>query len=79
LVQAKLDRVRRFVKRFHLELKRALIGMAPSTFSAAVEIASRIEGKDLEQVKQKGKEGFRLATHKRPGQFKWPPRDKYPK
>jgi hypothetical protein len=51
LVQAETDRVRCFVKGLRLKLKRALIGMAPSTFSAAIKIASRIEGEDVEQPK----------------------------
>jgi hypothetical protein len=46
-----VDRVRRFVKGLHVELKRALIGIAPETFSAAVEKASRIEGEDIEQAR----------------------------
>jgi hypothetical protein len=43
LAQADSDRVHRFIKGLCPELKRAVIGMASLTFSAAVEIASRIE------------------------------------
>jgi hypothetical protein len=35
----------------HPEFKKFLIGIAPSTFSAVVEITSRIEGEDLELAK----------------------------
>jgi hypothetical protein len=48
LVLAKTDWVHRFVKGLRLYLRKALIGMAPASFSAIVEIASRIEGEDIE-------------------------------
>jgi hypothetical protein len=51
-------------------MKRVLIGMTLSTFGDTVEIASRIEGEDLEQAREriwKGKEGFRPPAHKRSG------------
>jgi hypothetical protein len=57
LVLVKTDRVRQFINGLRLDLKKALIGLAPATFSAAVEIASRIDSEDIEQVKRKGKEG----------------------
>jgi hypothetical protein len=65
LVQAEMDRVRRFVKGLRPELKRTLIGIAPPTFSAAVEISSRIEGEHLDQAKQKSKKRVRPSAHKR--------------
>jgi hypothetical protein len=43
LVQEELVKVRRFFKGQQPELIRALIGMAPSTYSAVVEIASRMK------------------------------------
>jgi hypothetical protein len=49
-----------------LELKRALIGMAPSTYNATVEIACKIEGEDLEQTRQRNKRGFKPPAPKRP-------------
>jgi hypothetical protein len=57
LVTAETDRVRRFTKGLRLDLQKALIGMVPATFSAAVETATRIEGKNIEHAKKKGKEG----------------------
>jgi hypothetical protein len=68
LVQDESNRVRRFINGLHLDLKKALIGMAPLTLSTTVEIATRIEGAELEQAKQKGKEGQRPPAQKRPGQ-----------
>jgi hypothetical protein len=44
LVQTEPDRVRRFINGLRLDHKKALLGMAPTTFNAAVEMASRIEG-----------------------------------
>jgi hypothetical protein len=65
LVKTETDNVRRFVKGSRSELKRTLIGVAPPTFNAAIEIASRIEREDLDQAKQKDEGGFRPSARKR--------------
>jgi hypothetical protein len=68
LVLAETNKICRFIKGLYLELKRALIGMDLATFSAAVEIASRIEGENIKQVKRRGKEGQKSSAQKRSGQ-----------
>jgi hypothetical protein len=78
LVQTETDRVLRFVNGLRLDLKKALIGIAPATVGAVVEIASRIDGVELERGKHKGKEGQRPSAQKRSGQPEWL-RDKYPR
>jgi hypothetical protein len=78
LVLVETDRICRFVKGLCLEPKRTLIGIDPESFSTGVEIASRIEGEDIEQAKRKGKEGQKSSTQKRYGQPQWQ-RNKYPR
>jgi hypothetical protein len=51
LVQEESVRVRRFVKGLRLELKKALIRLAASTYNGAIDIASRLEGEELEQAR----------------------------
>jgi hypothetical protein len=58
LVQAESHRVQRFIKGLCPELKRALVGMGPSTYNISMEIASRIEDEDLEKARQRNKKGL---------------------
>jgi hypothetical protein len=63
--------VRRFTEGLQLDLRKVLIRMAPTTFSAAIETAIRIEGEDIEHAKKKGKEGQRFFTQKRFRESQW--------
>jgi hypothetical protein len=56
LVQEESNRVRRFVKGLRPELKKALIGLAPSTYNGVVEIASRLEEKNWSRLDRGTKE-----------------------
>jgi hypothetical protein len=60
------DRIRRFVKGLRPELKRTLIGIAPETLSAAMEIASRIEV-EVSRLRGMGKMDKDPLTQKRSG------------
>jgi hypothetical protein len=45
------DKVRRFAKGLRPELRRTLISITPAIFGDAVEVASRVEGDDLEAAR----------------------------
>jgi hypothetical protein len=63
LVTAKTDRVRRFTKGLRLELKKALIGMVPATFSAAIETATRIDKLNGDRTKFQSKENLQWLNN----------------
>jgi hypothetical protein len=79
LVQEESVKVRRIVKGLKSELRTTLIGLAPSTYDNEVEIASRLEEDEMEQVRQRNKGRDRPPAPKRPRQNQWQHSNKYPR
>jgi hypothetical protein len=48
-----------------LDLRKVLLEMAPTTFNAAIEIAIRIEGENIEYAKTKENERYRSSLHRK--------------